>query len=89
VQENEVENNLVWKEYRALLKQALGQLSEQQRRIYGLSRGEGKSYMEIAEALQISVNTVKFHMKEALRSIRDYLSQHAADLTILFLLLFH
>jgi RNA polymerase sigma-70 factor (ECF subfamily) len=37
---------------------------------------EGMSYEEIAEKLGLSKNTVRNHMSESLRTIRDYLSKH-------------
>lgn len=52
----------------------------QRRRVFEMSRTEGKSIKEIAEALGISPNTVKSHLQSAIGGLRDMIG--------LFLLLF-
>ncbi len=49
-------------------------LPEQCRKAYRLSRVEGLTYEEIAEELNISINTVKHHIKTALQKLRIGLS---------------
>ena len=68
---------LIHKEARQVLNEAVSQLPEQQRLVYQLSREQGLSQQEIASRLQISLSTVKTHMSRALSAIRDYILQQA------------
>ena len=61
-------------DYHSLLDEAVAQLPPQQQRVYRLHKQEGLSHAEIAERMQLSVETVKKHMSLALRAIRDHLS---------------
>lgn len=51
-------------------------LPEECRRVFKKSRFEQKKYEEIAEELNISVNTVKYHIKNALAYINNHLSDY-------------
>lgn len=82
------ENRLIENEYERLFKEALNTLTEQQRRIFELSRVSQLSNKEIAEQLNISVYTVQQHISASLKKIRDYLKKHAGTLTDLLILLF-
>lgn len=55
------------------VRQALSQLSEQQRKIIELHVMEGKKYLEIAELLHLSENTVRTHLKRAYKILRENL----------------
>ncbi|MBW4359000.1 RNA polymerase sigma factor [Flavobacterium taihuense] len=59
-----------------LKKQAIKQLPPKRKRIFKMSRKQGKTYEEISQELGISVNTVKSHMSKALESIRIFLKTH-------------
>ena len=48
---------------------AINTLSPECRRVFMLSRVEGKKNKEIAEQLDISINTVKYHLKQALKRL--------------------
>ena len=61
-------------DYHSMLDEAVAQLPQQQQRVYRLHKQEGLSHAEIAERMQLSVETVKKHMSLALRAIRDRLS---------------
>ena len=61
-------------EMAAAVRKALGELSEQQRRIVELHVQEGKTYAEIAAMLRLSENTVRTHLKRAYKILRDNLS---------------
>lgn len=67
------EDILSGKEVRELLQQALDRLPAQQRRVFEMSRNEGLKYQEIAERLGISPSTVRNHMIQALKSIREFI----------------
>jgi len=51
----------------------ISRLPPQQKLIFRLSRVDGLSHKEIAEQLNISPNTVKNHMVEALKTVRSHL----------------
>jgi len=81
------EQQMIYKESQRLVKQAIENLSSQQKLIYQLSREQGMSQEEIAEKLQISKNTVKSHMNKALQSIRHYLLQYSDSNIFIFLII--
>ena len=72
------------KDLKRLIGEAVEQLPLQRKRIYQMSRDQGKTIPEIAEALQLSPNTVKNALVTALKFIREYLSKHG----IVFLLIY-
>jgi RNA polymerase sigma-70 factor (ECF subfamily) len=84
---NNVEERALANEYDRLIGDALTLLSPQRRLVYQLSRDKGLNHEEIARHLQLSRNTVKNHMVEALRFIRQYLGRHGSAITIIFFLL--
>jgi RNA polymerase sigma-70 factor (ECF subfamily) len=53
---------------------AIDKLPPQCRRIYRMKKYDGLSYSEIAEVLNISINTVKTQMKRALKSLHKQLA---------------
>ena len=59
-----------------LKKQAIKQLPPKRKKIFKMSRKEGKTYEEISQELGISVNTVKSQMSKALESIRQFFKVH-------------
>lgn len=85
---NDTETNLLEKDYNVLFEKALATLTEQQRRVFELSRVAQLSHKEIAEQLHISVYTVQQHISASLKSIREYLAQHVGPMADLLLLLF-
>jgi len=70
---NETEETVYANDSRRHINQAIEQLSPQKKLIYKLNRQHGKSYMEIAETLQVSPHTVKSQLGKAVKSIRSYL----------------
>lgn len=70
------EHPLADQQYAELLKETLGKLPPQQRRVYELSRMEGLTHEDIALRLNISDRTVNNHMNTALRFIRESLEPH-------------
>ncbi|SEW51574.1 RNA polymerase sigma-70 factor [Chitinophaga arvensicola] len=67
-----------------LITEATGRLPAQQQRIFRLQQEEGLSYQEIASRLGISKNTVRNHMVQTLKSIRQYLQQYGDFYLLLF-----
>jgi RNA polymerase sigma-70 factor (ECF subfamily) len=70
------EESIDFKESAALINQAVDMLPSQKKIIFKLSREEGLSHEEIARKLNLSKNTVKNHMVEALRFIREYIRKN-------------
>lgn len=81
-QKENPENDLLFKESRQLLHQAVEQLTNQQQTVYKLTREQGLSYEEAAKALNISTSTVRNHMVNSLKVIREYLREHASPLIL-------
>ena len=67
------------------LAQAIDSLQPQCRAVFTMSRYQQKSYKEIADELGISVNTVKYHMKNALALLSDQLKDYIAWAALLLL----
>jgi len=71
-------DSLLAKELEAKFGEIIESLPEQCRKVFLLSRQEGKKYREIAEELNISEKTVETHMNRALKvfrkELKDYLS---------------
>lgn len=64
---------LAAKELEHTIIDALNTLPDQCRKVFELSRYEDLSYQEIADKMNISINTVKTHMKRALSTLKDAL----------------
>ncbi len=80
---NNVEERALVSEYDRLLQDGLALLSPQRRLVYLLSRQRGLNHEEIARQLQLSRNTVKNHMVEALRFLRQYFGENGSLLLLL------
>jgi len=78
VSSNRTDDDMMEKELRKIYEEAIDRLPHQKKIIYKLSRVEELSHDEIALQLNISKNTVKNHMVEASRSIRDYVSKNGS-----------
>jgi RNA polymerase sigma-70 factor (family 1) len=70
------------KENEKLLKEAILRLTPQQQQIFQLSREQGLKNDEIAQKLSINPMTVKNHLINAKRSIKDYFRLHAGSIVI-------
>lgn len=70
------EDKLLEKELRKIYEEAIAQLPAQKKLIYQLVRTEELSHEEIAIKLSISKNTVKNHMVEASKFVRDYVRKN-------------
>jgi RNA polymerase sigma-70 factor (family 1) len=74
--QTEILDNLSFNELQNALQKAASTLTPQQKRIFELSRTEGLKHEQIAEKLEISRDTVKKHMTDALRKIRLQMKPH-------------
>lgn len=68
-----------------LLRNAIDKLPERCRMIFIKSRIEGKKYKEIAEELNLSVNTVEGQISIALKKLREELKDYLPLLLFLFI----
>lgn len=66
---------------------ALGELSPQRREAFILSREENLTYSEIAQRMNLSINTVENYMAAALGCIRKNMQKHAPSSVIILLCL--
>ncbi|MBQ8071692.1 MAG: RNA polymerase sigma-70 factor, partial [Bacteroidales bacterium] len=67
---------LLEKELEGEISKAVDSLPGQTLQVFRMSRFEGKKYEEIASSLGISVNTVKYHIKQALAHLREHLGDY-------------
>ena len=75
---------LLERELEEEIYKAIDKLPNECRRVFDKSRFEGKSYEEISQELGISVNTVKYHIKNALASLQMNLSKYLITLLLFF-----
>lgn len=61
------------KHSRELINKAVERLSPQRRKIFLMNKEQGLSRQEIADRLNLSVNTVNNHLNEAVRLVKEYL----------------
>lgn len=66
-----------------LVQNAIDNLPFECRNVFVRSRVDEMTYEEIAKQLEISVNTVKYHMKNALKSLREELGPYLSAIIFL------
>lgn len=81
--QNLTDDEIVYQEYQEIVERGLHKLSERKKEVFKLKMN-GHSNAQVAEMLQISVQTVKTHYYNGSKFIRDYLKHHA---NIFFVLL--
>lgn len=75
------------REIRTYIQQAVNKLSPQQRKIFLLSRHDGLKHKQIADKLGVSINTVKTHLAQALRFLREEIGQqYGLQATVIWIL---
>jgi RNA polymerase sigma-70 factor (ECF subfamily) len=70
------DDGLLSKEIQLYINRLIDQLTPSQRKVFLLSREEGLPQQEIADRLGLNLITVKRHMVDALKAIRDGLAQN-------------
>lgn len=70
------ETLLLEKEYKDILQKAIQRLPQQQQKVYLLVKENGLKRDEVADILNVAPDTVKFHLSQAMKSIRAYCSMH-------------
>ncbi|WP_223678155.1 RNA polymerase sigma-70 factor [Flavobacterium hibisci] len=82
---SEFDFNILQEEVYSVLIEALNSLPEKCKEVFELSCLEGMKYKDIAEQLNISVNTVKSQRTRAIELLKEKLKNHSE---LLFILLF-
>lgn len=85
---SQTENLLQLREYENILSTILKKLPAQKKKIFVLSKKQGKSNQEIAELLEISPKTVKNHLWKTLQLIKTQLQPYISDTVLIGLILF-
>ena len=82
-------DDISYRELREALQKVVDTLTPQQKRVFELSRMEGLKHEDIARQLNVSRETVKKHVSEALRMVRLQLRQfkHIPELVVLLFFL--
>lgn len=76
---------LLERELEEAISASIHKLPKECRAVFEKSRFEEKRYEEIAQELDISVNTVKYHIKKALSQLRLDLGKYLLLLLLIFL----
>ena len=74
------EEKILYNDYNRILQKVLTRLPEQQRKVFMLSRQEGIKHEDIARQMGLSINTIKSHMKAALKNIRLIIGTQTLEL---------
>lgn len=86
---NSVEMYIMEAEMERIKREAIDLLPPGRKRIFEMSRFEGKSYEEISNELGISLSTVKNQMSKSLNTIRDFLKVHGVSPWLVLIWLIH
>jgi RNA polymerase sigma-70 factor (ECF subfamily) len=70
--QNNAETAVLDKEYGLILQQAIDRLPRQQKKVYCLVKEMGLKREEAARLLHIHPETIKYHLAEAMKSLRSY-----------------
>ena len=77
--DNDTETNLQNKEFDAILHRAIESLPPKQKQTYILIKREGLKRHETAELLNVSAETVKFNLEQAVRKIQAFCKAHLSS----------
>lgn len=78
-------STLLSKELEEEISNAINSLPKECQTVFLKSRMENKKNQEIADELGISINTVKYHLKNALKFLRERLEKYLVTLALLLL----
>lgn len=81
-------DTIVYNDLRKRLYQAVSMLTPQQKKAYNFSRAEGLKHEEIATLMNVSRETVKKHITDALRSIKTHLNEDEIALMVVGILFY-
>jgi RNA polymerase sigma-70 factor (family 1) len=88
--ENDIEKYIDEKQNSEVFRNAIDSLPEQQRKVYTLFKEQGLTQGQIAAELNLSIETVRTHMKLANRALRKYFEEYRTPemLLLIFLITF-
>lgn len=89
IPDQELFEQIVLFELEDKIQKIIEAMPDECRKVFLMSRFEEKSYSEIAEELNISINTVKYHIKRALSLLREDLKEYILTVIVLCSCLFH
>lgn len=89
IPDQEMFEQIILSELEDKIEKIIQSMPEECKRVFLLSRYGDKSYTEIADELNISVNTVKYHIKKALSTLREELKDYLLMSIALYLYLFN
>lgn len=89
ISDEEVFEKYLLAELEEKIENAINTLPDESKSVFIMSRFEEKSYQEIADHLNISINTVKYHMKRALSLLRDELKDYLIVTIVLYRMFFN
>jgi RNA polymerase sigma-70 factor (family 1) len=84
--DDSLEQTVTLHETARLIREATALLPEQARRIFQLSRETGLKAAEVADQLEISVQTVRNSLVRSVKFVKEYLSQHGILLPALLII---
>lgn len=87
-EDNHTQQTIDYRETLRILEEVLDTLPEQQKTVYRLCHLEGLKYEEAAAKMNISVATVHYHMKLALKNIRQHLLKNGLAYQLFFFFFF-
>jgi RNA polymerase sigma-70 factor (ECF subfamily) len=85
--DDNLEHTVFLHETARLINEATSQLPEQARKIFQLSRETGLKAAEVADQLDISIQTVRNSLVRSVKFIKEYLTQHGVLLPVLLILI--
>lgn len=88
VEEPPADTQLKEKEFAAILSEAITRLPEKQRETYRLIKEEQLKRNEVAEKLQVSPETVKWNLEQAVKKVRAHCLVHLHQMPKIWLLYF-
>lgn len=81
--QNSTENTVVFDDLQEGLEAAVSHLPEKSRRVFQLSRFEGRTNHEIAKLLKISEKSIEYHLTKSLRELKIHMKDYIAILVML------
>ena len=80
------QDTIVCNDLQRKLEEGLQLLPEKSRRVFQLSRMEGKSVAEIAKTLSLSEKAIEYYITKSLKTLKVYLKDFVLVITAMFLI---
>ena len=76
------EEILLDKQYQGILQQAISKLPPRQQQAFRLVKEQGMKREEAAAIMEISPETIKYHLEQSVRSLRLFLAAHIGEVPV-------